>query len=312
MNLASEPERAATTSIHDRLGDWRQLVDRCARKPTRKRVHALRVITLRVQAELEIDLAELPHASHQAQAILKFNRLGEKLRKALGPVRELDVWLGKLLGLRASLTQAGDYTPPSTRECLRQLERFELRLKEKRRPLEKKLVAAISKRKDSFANAADEVDSLLGGMRTDGGADAAHTILGQFAEIARDFPTFNEQNLHEFRKRIKMVRYLAEIHEGDAACGMIASQMKKLQSAIGEWHDWQDLSHEVRHGRSKNKDAAELLGSIAAESLELALVVCRQITDKLVSQQTGLPDPGRKIPARVDYKLDQTAERKLA
>lgn len=312
MNSAGESGKAATTSIHDRLGDWRQLVNRCERKPTRKRVHALRVVTLRLQAELEIDLTELPSASHQAQAILEFNRLGEKLRKALGPVRELDVWLGKLEGLRRSLARVGDYVPRTTRDSLRELERFEARLKERRRPLEKKLVAAISKRKDKFADAADEVDSLIEGPAIYREVDAAHATLDRFVEIARDFPTFNEENLHEFRKRIKMVRYRAEIQEGDSASGMIAAQMKKLQSAIGEWHDWQDLAFEIRRGRSKNKDAAELLESIAAESLESALTICRQITDKLVSQHTGHADPERKAPARADCESQPLPDRKLA
>lgn len=312
MNSARQPEKSSTNAIQDRLDVWRKLVDRCERKPARKGVHALRVVTLRVQAELEIYLGQLPHASHQAQAILKFNRLGEKLRQALGPVRELDVWLGKLQGLRASLAPVGDYVPRTTRECLCQLERFELRLKGKRRPLEKKLVAAIGKRKKSFAAAADEVAALIGKVGTDQDENAAHEILDQFVQIAKDFPEFNEENLHEFRKRIKMVRYLAEIYEGDRASGMIGSQMKKLQTVIGEWHDWQQLAVEIRQGRSKNKDAAELLESIAAESLESALDVCRQITDKLISQHTGGANLPRKIPARADGQHDPIANLKLA
>ena len=70
------------------------MVDRCGRKPTRKRVHALRVVTLRMQAEVEHELSELPCASHEAQAMVHFGKLAAKLRDALAPVRELDVWIG--------------------------------------------------------------------------------------------------------------------------------------------------------------------------------------------------------------------------
>jgi len=313
MNSASELDRAGKITILDRLGEWRQLVDRWGRKPTRKRLHALRVVTLRLQAELEIDFAELPRASHRVQAILEFNRQGEKLRKVLGPVRELDVWIGKLPGLRASLAQSGDeYVPRSTRECIRQLERFESRLKEKRRTLEKKLIAAIRKRKDTFVEAANEVASLIDGYPADHIPNAAAPIHARFAEIARDFSEFNEENLHEFRKRIKMVRYLAEIHGGDAACAQFAAQMKKLQSAIGEWHDWQDLAREIRHGRAKSKDAAEMLETITAESLKSALSICRHVTDKLIAEGAPLSDPGRKTPARADHSPRPVPERKLA
>ena len=312
MNLGNRSIEAETTSIHDRLSDWRQLLDRCGRKPTRKRVHALRVVTLRLLAELELDLAELPSASHQAQAILEFNKQGEKLRKALGPVRELDVWIGKLQGLRASHAQSGDYVPRSTRECVRQLERFESRLKERRRPLEKKLIAAIKKREGEFAGAMEEVAAAVDGRVVDSGIHTASRIRDRFAAIARDFPAFNEENLHEFRKRIKMVRYLAEIHQADSGCAQVATQMKKLQSAIGEWHDWQALVREIRRGRSKSEDAAELLETIAAESLESALTTCRHITDKLIGAHAAQSDSGRKAPARVDHDPKEIPDRKLA
>jgi CHAD domain-containing protein len=263
-----------------------------------------------LQAELDIDLAELPRASHEAQAILEFSKQGEKLRKVLGPVRELDVWIGKLQGLLASLARPGDYVPCSTRECMNQIVQFELRLKEKRRRLEKKLIAAIEKRKGSFAAAGDIV--IDGGPKGD--ANAARMISAQFAEVVKGFPVLNEENLHEFRKRIKMVRYLAETHHGDTACIQFAAQLKKLQSAIGVWHDWQAIAREVRRGRSKGKDAAELLEAIAAESLEAALTTCRTITDKLLADGTlaSAAASVRKPPQPGDHGPSGEADRKLA
>lgn len=312
MNLRKRGDEAATTGIQDRLGQWRQLIDRCDRKATRKRVHALRVVTLRLQAELELELSELPSASHQAQAILEFNKQGEKLRKVLGPVRELDVWVGKLQALRASLMQSGEYVPRSARDCIRQLERFEARLKEGRRPLEKKLVAAIRKRKADFESAEEDVASVVDRSVHQDWIDTASGIIRRFAAIARDFPTFNEENLHEFRKRIKMIRYLAEMHPSNKECDLIAAQMKKLQSVIGEWHDWQALAREIHHGRSKNSVAAELLETIAAESLESAVATSTAITDKLIGGRAAQPDGGRKAPASADRETQDFAEQKLA
>jgi hypothetical protein len=68
------------------VGAWRKLVKRCGKKPTRKRAHALRVVTLRIQAEVENKVVDLPHASHPAQAMLRFGKLAEKLRAALRSV----------------------------------------------------------------------------------------------------------------------------------------------------------------------------------------------------------------------------------
>jgi CHAD domain-containing protein len=282
--------------MHDRLGDWRRLVDSSGRKPTRKRVHALRVITLRVQAEMDLYLAELPRASHQAQAILEFGRQGDRLRKVLGPVRELDVWIGKMQGLRETLAESTGYLPKSTLACVRQIERLESRLKEQRKQSEKKLVSAISKRKDDFIEAAEEIDRTVHLHAHETDASAEKVIRMRFADVAKDFRSFDEENLHDFRKRIKMVRYLAEIHSSDAACAQIAAQMKKLQSVIGEWHDWQVLEQDVRERRHM-KDLAELLETIAAESLQTALTTCDTITQKLIGEYSASTD-GVHLPAR--------------
>jgi CHAD domain-containing protein len=311
MNSSKPLNGAGPVTVQERLGDWHQLIDRCRRKPTRKRVHALRVSTLRLQAELDIDLAEVPRASHEAQAVLQFTREGQKLRRVLGPVREHDVWVGKLQRLRQSLLQSGAYVPRTTRGCVRQLEQFESRLKQDRRQLEKKLIAAIERRRESLA-ALTQIDLGIAAS-VNGGGDAARNIRARFARVAKNFPSFDEENLHEFRKRIKMVRYLAEMHQQDKACAQIAAQMKKLQSTIGEWHDWQALAREVRRHGSKT-DAAELLAAIAAESLEAALTNCRTITHRLLAEDAEVPEAvvGRKAPGRADHLLSEAADRKLA
>ena len=305
MNSGNRSDGSLASSMRERLEGWRKLVDRCGRKPTRKRVHALRVVTLRLQAELEIDLAELPEASHQAQAILRFNKLGEKLRKVLGPVRELDVWVGKLEGLRGSLTQHAGYIPESAQATTRQIEKLESRFKARRRRFEKRLVAAIDKRKDKFADAARMIDGDVDAHTRDSGPEAIDAIRNRFAEVTKDFPAFNEENLHEFRKRIKMVRYRADMHAAKPAGAQIAAQMKKMSSAIGEWHDWQEIAREAAHAhRGKSKELAEMLDAIAAESLESALATSQSITARLLENQSSTIEArnvsGRKPPMRGD------------
>src|SRR5215469_11877094 len=111
MNSLQTTAGMYSLTLRDRVDAWRELLDECGRKPTRKRVHALRVVTLRIQAELEHEVAELPHASHQAQAMLRFGKLAEKLREVLAPVREFDVWIGKLQRVRVSLDRTSGYVP---------------------------------------------------------------------------------------------------------------------------------------------------------------------------------------------------------
>ena len=318
MNFSMRPEKVVTSTMHDRLAEWGHLLENCGDKPSRKGVHALRVVTLRLQAEFERDLEDLPRASHQAQAMLQFGKLAEKLRRALGPVRELDVWIGKLRDLRASLSHGGEYVPRTTQQNVRGIERLEERLKRKRRSAEKKLVAEIEKRGRRLVKAGEEIETALSGCLFGEESGIAEELAARFRTVRAEFPTLDEANLHEFRKRIKMVRYLAEMRgSSDPAIGQIATQIKKLQSAIGEWHDWQALAQVVHSGHhAKSKDLAELLQAIARESFETALSTANSVTARMQGADLEQIEPSslqhRSPPARSEDDWAAVEDRKLA
>ncbi len=291
MNSGSTGANQPTPAMNEargrgRIEAWRQLLAQCGRKATRKRVHGMRVLTLRLQAELKHRLSDHELGDRNAQLGQRWGKQAEKLRQVLGPVREADVWLDKLAGLRAKLEKSGGYKPRSSRESAAQIEELEDKLKQKRRTWEKKLIAEIEDRKDKIeklSNALDlDSEPLIGRC----GPGGARQIGEQFTAIAAEFPTLDEKNLHLFRKNIKAVRYLAEIFAaGDLEAGRQAAQLKKMQSAIGEWHDWQDLAKEQRHSHKKHKELAELLEALTAESLEKALELCERVKAQLLKKQ---------------------------
>jgi CHAD domain-containing protein len=313
MNGAKPSSGDKLTGLRARLAEWCELLNRCGRKPTRKRVHVLRVVTLRMQAELANSVEGLPSASHQVHAILDFGGQSEKLRHALGRVREIDVWIGMLQRLRTSMSETTGYIPRSTRDCIRQMEQLEEHLGRKRRSNEKTLVAEIEKRRDALLSIVEEVRETVGGH---GDPHPFEQILARFAAATADFPALDRGNLHEFRKRIKTVRYLAELSPADAACSRLAVQMKKVQTTIGEWHDWDSLAQAVpRWKHLKNAQLAELLDTIAAESFEAAIATCHNATARLVRAKepqnaTATPSPRRKPPARAPQ--DPVAAEKVA
>jgi hypothetical protein len=97
----------------------------------------------------------------------------------------------------------------------------------------------------------------------------------------------------------------------------MATQMQKVQSTIGEWHDWQALAWEARRGhRSKDTDLAEMLESLEAESFESALAACHSITARLAGERPAPAKPSygmeRKPPALGDQDVSEEAEKKLA
>ena len=281
-------------------------------------MHALRVVTLRLQAELERDVSELPRASHQAQAMLQFSKQAEKLRQALGPAREIDVWIGKLRGLRTSLSATDEYVPRSMQDCLLGIDRLEDRLERKRRSAGKKLAAAIDKKHDRFVEAAEKLEATPEDPRLNDAADIAEELVVDFRRVQAEFAVLDEANLHEFRKRIKTVRYLAELHAGaDRKCARLATQMKKLQGAIGEWHDWQALAVETRKvQRAWGKPLAELLESISKETFEVALETAHSVTTRILGETASTVEAvgvgERKRPARSDGEMLLAAEENLA
>ena len=277
--------RGCGRRLGKRLTEWRALLDHCRQKLRRRSVHALRVLTLRIQAELELHLGEISKTSRQTEAISYFGRQAKKLRRALGPVREFDVWIGKLQRLRESMDDGPTYVPRSTKECARQIQRLENRLKEKHREASKNLVAEIEKHQNHFLAAAEGIDAATIKGTSVSKSVAAEQILERFVAVTSGFAKLDAKNLHEFRKRIKTVRYLAEVSaEVDSRCKRIAVKMQKMQSAIGDWHDWQALAREVSRRHGGNSAVAELLDALESESLEAALSTCHRIRASLVEQ----------------------------
>ena len=318
MNARRRSDKAGAMTRNDRFGEWRLLLERCGRKPARKNVHALRVVTLRLQAEVEQDLAEQSPESEQGKAILRFRRQAEKLRRALGPVREFDVWMDALRGLHASLRQTTAYVPRSTSESICGIERLEGRLKRKRRSAGKRLVAEIEKRGSDLVAASEDVEAAMAPYIFGERPGMAEEIAARFRAMSAKFPQLDAENLHEFRKQIKTVRYLAEMHAGaDALCAQIGAQMKKMQAAIGEWHDWEALAREVRKGRrAKDAALAELLDTLTAESFDAAISTVDSIRSRMNAKpvEPGGPAlPGFRKPPSFD-QIDPSAalDKKLA
>ena len=270
-------------------------------------MHALRVVTLRILALLEYQTVEQAEGSPETAAAKRWIRLGEKLRQTLGPVREADVWLDKLTALRDSLSDTNGYNLRSNKACVRQIGELRDRLKDKRRQWEKRLIAEIESRREKLESAAQQIELAPHGMVAESNAGSAQ-IAEQFARVVQQFPSLDAGNLHEFRKNIKKVRYMAEIFAAqDPAAGRQASAIRKMQSAIGDWHDWQALAKRECETHGRREALAELLDTLASEALEKALASCERLSASLLkgtNEAHHSPNlPPKKPPMRDDSIL---------
>ena len=208
--------------------------------------------------------------------MLRFGKQAEKLREALGPAREIDVWISKLRGLRASIEKPGDYVLPQlSEECARDRSAGRAAETEAARQQAKKLAASI-----------EEKDRPLwqSGGRISGRHRTNQDCLMRRGICRRTLlPTFS-------RGRAEFCRCWdgsesARFSQADQNCalpggtgtrgrrpGLRAHRHadEEAAGAIGEWHDWQALAGHaacITHGASPGRAACEL----STETLETRL-----------------------------------------
>jgi len=279
------------------LGQWRRLVRRCSRKPGRGSVHALRVATLRVETELEVWLRGCPARNAAARAARRWIRQAERLRTVLSPVRDADVFREVLAGLGGFGEAAPAAAAPEGLDCLRGIARLNRRLERRRIAAGKKLVRALAVREEQLDRAGRELAQALAGPGATAVPDWAAALRSLLAALAAEAPNLSADSLHEFRKRAKSARYLAElVAPHNPVAVRQTAQCKAIQQSAGAWHDWQAMADEAEHSGAPNA-LKGLLASVAERSLAEALTECQRIAVQLMPLRAQAETP-RSAPTR--------------
>jgi CHAD domain-containing protein len=99
------------------------------------------------------------------------------------------------------------------------------------------------------------------------------------------------KNLHAYRIEVKHLRSILEMAgEETGEQRKLIAELKRVQDAIGEWHDWLELSgiaHEVlRHG--KNSGVVKEIGTMTHSKYNEALRITEQLRQRyLRGMETG-------------------------
>lgn len=288
------------------LAAWRRLLARCGRKAGRKRVHKLRVATLRLEALLEFWLRG-NEGDPGARAVKHWSKQAVRLRRALQPARSAAVYLGKLAWLRGQESAGGQ-------DCLRQIDRLELRFEKRRRSAEKKLMEEIGKRRARLERWSERIEETIPAPVAGEETAGAEVVRELVAGLVAEFPILSEDCLHAYRKGIKKVHYLAEFFAaGDARAVRQAEALGKIQAAIGEWRDWQLLAGKAgRVFKDREGGLPGLLTGLETESLRKALHCSRHFTAQLLEDRADVIRSGRssrKMPVQ-SAGLPSTTERR--
>lgn len=291
------------------LESWRDLLTACNSKPTRKRVHLLRVATLRLQAQVHYWLERREPADAAVLVARRWNKLARQLRRALGAVRAFDVHLANLAKVRATLTTPSGYEPRSCRTALHQIEALQNRLKRNRKTASKDLIETLVSRYDRLQHAAAEMAAAPALQRPLVPAISSSRLSDMLNSVLSAFPRLDAQSLHDFRKQLKSVRYLAEVAASGAAARELTAAVKSMQSAIGEWHDWEELASEAKRMFGDEGDLTELLITLVEESLARALTLCKSTAHEILpatpADAPALPPrkPVRRAEASASHRL---------
>jgi hypothetical protein len=87
-----QPNASLQPEWQKQVDAWCALLAQCSRKPSRKRIHTLRSHTLHLRALLEFAQQEQLLDSKATRAFKRWKQEAKKLRRALQPVRDADVY----------------------------------------------------------------------------------------------------------------------------------------------------------------------------------------------------------------------------
>lgn len=203
-------------------------------------VHAFRTGTRRLQTLL----TELvPERDRNQKKLLK---MLARIRKRAGKVRDLDVQLTTLRTLKMP------QEPRRKTQLVNVL--IELRAEH-----EQKLHKALSK--ETVRELRRRLKKASKGLSLEAGRNPLAVATEMMAGIKHADRPLTEDVLHQYRILSKRARYAAEFSEKSAEADQFLAQLKRVQDALGDWHDWLTLT----------QTAARRLGDVHESSLVAAL-----------------------------------------
>lgn len=199
-------------------------------------VHGFRTTTRRLQTLLEQLVADNDR-KHK-----KLLKMLNRIRKSAGKVRDIDAQLEALRSLKVH------QEPRRKTQLMQSL--IELRAQHERKLrklLKKQDIRDIRKR---LRRAGDSV-------RLDSSKDPLSVARQMLRTVPVPKGPADEETLHRYRLVVKSARYAAEFAPKSPETNKFLAELKRMQDALGNWHDWLTLTH----------TAVERLGDVNQSSL---------------------------------------------
>lgn len=242
-----------------------RILRQASTRPSPVHVHQLRTTLRRVETLCDAT-AGLPERRRA-----KLKKGLKQLRRRAGRLRDVDVQLAALETVEVD-------------RGARQKSQLMRALEAQRARRERKITRAVERFDLEALAKAFERASEAGSAPPSADPAMLPQALDRFAELAQDYPGITEHTAHEFRTRCKRVRYRVELAGESAEAHAALEDLKRIQDAIGGWHDWLLLSG----------TAAEILGDDELNS-PLMLTIRSMRRARFVQVERTVADARRRL-----------------
>jgi CHAD domain-containing protein len=226
-------------------------------KPRAENVHRFRTGTRRLQ----ILLGEL--STKQDRSRKKLLKLLGRIRKRAGKVRDLDVQLAALRALKVP------QEPRRKTQLVNHL--IELRGYQ-----EKKLRKAVDE--DTVGEIRKRLRRAGKNFNPEASRDPLAVARGMLQQVAPD-ASVTEALLHQYRILSKRARYAAEFAGPSTEADKFIAGLKRMQDALGDWHDWLTLTQTAREhlGEVRESSLVAELHNVTGAKFRHAVAVLSQV-----------------------------------
>jgi CHAD domain-containing protein len=276
----TSPEKRITTLFRS----VSSAIDRLEAGVSPKKVHRLRTGIRRIQSSIAYTQPKLGRKQQDA-----LDQLG-KLRRRAGKVRDLDVQMALLKSLGNS----------STSPDRRTLQEF---FAARRARQAHRLLATVQKLRQG--KHVDHLERLATAVETswstisdsEGPLRRARTQIASIGLHTGSHAQLRPRELHQVRIALKLVRYLAELADESEEKQRLLEQLKAVQDALGEWHDWEELAGAVEKDFSHLVNRP-IMGEIRALFAAKQTAARFAVSNFVTQYQTWAGKPLRSVAAR--------------
>jgi CHAD domain-containing protein len=207
--------------------------------PSPAAVHKLRTAARRVEAiAIVLETSDGKRSRRLVKAM-------EPVRKAAGGVRDMDVLAAHARKLERfaegpSLNRLLAHLESARQQNAAELERA---LDRRHRIVQERLKEYSRHAQAALKHAKSRARATTGSFQTQ---EEIHSAAMNLVRELTAWPPLHAENLHEFRLRVKQLRYVLQL-DAQTDPGLLEA-LGDAQRRIGDWHDWHqldDIAHEV-------------------------------------------------------------------